>query len=146
MSRAKVIIDSKLQDNSLWELWKSQAPKTTKSFSSQKSRLNFIELTFFAVTIGPNGKARFFSVEKYHLHTSGEQITEDTAKNIVLSDGTDFLQAAKFHRNDISKKRTHAPQFDQTTHKPIVSLIGPLVLEKRRKTFFCNSKPDFEKN
>jgi hypothetical protein len=63
MRRAKVIIDSKFQDTSLCELWQSQGPKTTKSFPLAESRLNFIELKLFAVTIGPNRDVRCSSLK-----------------------------------------------------------------------------------
>jgi hypothetical protein len=36
-----------------------------------------------------------FFVEKYQPHTSGVKNTKNTAKNIFLSDGTDFLKEAK---------------------------------------------------
>ena len=54
-----------------------------------------------------------------------KQNTEGTIKQRVFFQGTNFVKAAKLHRNNISKRKSHEPsRFDQSTRKKVLSSIG----------------------
>jgi hypothetical protein len=84
-----------------------------RGHKGQKSRLEFFELKmFFVVTRTQSRCVRFFSLKNTKYMRQEKQNTEDTVKTLFFPDAMRFLEADKFYRNHISKKRKHALQFD----------------------------------
>ena len=133
MSRAKLVIDSKLSDASFRGFWGSQEPKTPKVFPRflRNGWTDRAEI-FFASTRNESGCVFFFSLKNTVSTGQERQNTEDPPKNLSFFEGVCVLKPAKSHTNVIfQRKKKHPPRFVPSTCKKNFSSIGPAVSEKR---------------
>ncbi len=108
MSRANVVIDSEFPETSFWDFWKSQGPKTTKSFPLAKIETFLYRAEIFFVVTRTQSGCVFFL--KYRLQKSGEGKYWSHCQKPLFSASKNFVKAAKFFWNQISKKKnTHTP-------------------------------------
>ena len=128
--------------------------KWPKVFPLAKIEISFFRAeNFFVVTRTKSGCVRVFFFEKYQIHTSGEAKYWKNRQKPFFSDGTNFLKAAKFYRNDIlkQKKNTH-PDLTEVLVKKISARPVQPFPRKRGKTFFFLlknwfwEKPKIKKN
>ena len=111
--------------------------KWPKVFPLAKIEISFFRAeNFFVVTRTKSGCVFFLFLKNTKYIRQEKQNTEKTVKNPFFSDGTNFLKAAKFYRNDISKKKKTTPRFDWSTCKKNFSPIGPAVSKKKGENFF----------
>jgi hypothetical protein len=122
--------------------WGHKGQKPPKVFPLAKPEaLVFRAEIFFVASRTQSGCVFFFSLKNIDSTRQEKQNTEDTFKNHVFFDVRSFLEAAKFDRNNISKKKKkHAPQFSRSTCKKIFSPIGLEMAEKRRENWFLSPK------
>ncbi len=84
--------------------------------------------------------------EKYRLQTTGETKYWSHCSKPFFFSSKNFVKAAKFFWNQISKKKKQATRFGCTAYKKIFTLIRPDVLEKKGKNFFLLLENRFWEN
>jgi hypothetical protein len=145
MSREKFVIEPKFSDASFTEFWGSQGLKMTKSFPPAKFGSSSDRAENFSTNTRRKSGCVFFSFLENIVFTGQEkQNTEDLVKNQCFLDYLNFVRAAKFDRNKISRKeKKHAPRFASSICRKIFSPIGPAVSKKKGENFFLLLKTGF---
>ena len=98
------------------------------------------------VTRTKSGCVFFLFLKNTKYIRQEKQNTKKTVKNPFFSDRTNFVKAAKFYRNDISKqkKNTH-PDLTEVLVKKISTRPVQPFPRKSGKTFFSAQKPVLRK-